>query len=119
MSGASLPSGLSRLTGGSRSVYLVPLLTSNAAEALTGFDLVIQDAASSNSSWKDVAVGAAGPHRYLVAKREACKAPVRQLFLWRADGKTAPRLGWETVGDINRGRGGDALYLEWQAGSSA
>lgn len=102
---------------GGRHVYIKPILTANALEAATGFDLAIRDQPyeGPNARIKDLAKGAGGKYRYLVPKREPGKTPIRQLWLWRADGRQAPRLGWEMTGDINKGRGGDYLLLEWDA----
>ncbi|KAF2265131.1 hypothetical protein CC78DRAFT_427142, partial [Lojkania enalia] len=100
---------------GGKYVYIKPVLTSNAAGAATGFDLAIRDKPydGPNVAIKNLAEGAGGKYRYLVPKYEAGKPPIRQLWLWRADGQQAPKIGWSLVGNINEGRGGDALYLEW------
>ncbi|KAM7188800.1 hypothetical protein V8F20_010410 [Naviculisporaceae sp. PSN 640] len=51
-----------------------------------------------------------GEHRYLVPKQETDKPPIRQLFLWRADGKQAPRIGWSLSPDLNEVEAGMGCF---------
>ncbi|KAF2680996.1 hypothetical protein K458DRAFT_433881 [Lentithecium fluviatile CBS 122367] len=96
-------------------VYIKPILTDNATDAATGFDLLVQDDAYSgpHAGVRDLADGTDGKRRYLVPKQECDKPPMKQLFLWRSDCQQAPRIGWELTSDINEGRG-SPLYLEWE-----
>ena len=97
-----------------RGIYLKPVFTKTASEAITGFDLKVQKDAIPSLQDMDLAdqIGN-GAHRYLVLKREPGQPPIRQLFLWRADGKQAPRIGWKLSPDLNKERGGSGLFLEW------
>ncbi|KAK4463634.1 hypothetical protein QBC42DRAFT_64119 [Cladorrhinum samala] len=99
---------------GNEGIYLKPVFTKTASEAITGFDLKVQKDAIPSLQDMDLAdqIGN-GAHRYLVLKREPGQPPIRQLFLWRADGKQAPRIGWKLSPDLNKERGGSGLFLEW------
>ncbi|KAG6904810.1 hypothetical protein DXG01_007015 [Tephrocybe rancida] len=109
---------------GGKYVWLVPEYTDKTSEALTRFDLIIQDQA--DPRYIDLAAGAGGQYRYLVpSKQDANKEMfITDLTLVRTSNDAtqdlnAGKLVWNGVpqghtGDINHGRKGSYLYLVWQ-----
>uniref|UniRef100_T1IMR4 Uncharacterized protein n=1 Tax=Strigamia maritima TaxID=126957 RepID=T1IMR4_STRMM len=97
-------------------VWLVPVWTTNPAEAATSIQVIIQD--GNNGQYKDMAKGAGGSYRYVkMAHDSASNERITELKLWRTpDGGSKPsKNGWNYwTGDINANRGGDYLYICWQ-----
>jgi hypothetical protein len=94
-------------------VWLVPEYTSQIEEAVTNFDLFIQNTATAGP---DLASGAGGEFRYLVPiKNPREKKKITEIALMRRkDGDLrGPGHGYgnSLTSDINRHRGGDWLYL--------
>lgn len=97
----------------SRYVYIRPLLTDKASEAITGVRAWKQKDADGKNL--DLAKGTGGDFRYVEVTRDASQAPVTGLFLLRsAKAAGVPRHFAGMTVDINEGRGGDFLYLVWR-----
>ncbi|KAI0260944.1 hypothetical protein BC834DRAFT_898167 [Gloeopeniophorella convolvens] len=102
---------------GGEYVWLVPVWSTDTQQALSSFDLAIQNTCDYHLS--DLAKGAAGDWRYPIPVR----SPDTNLFitdvsLFRCDSSAcSPPAGSGFTGktdDINRGRGGKYLYLIWK-----
>ena len=94
-------------------VWLVPKYTTNVDDAVTGFDLFIQE--NADDSKPDLARGAGGKWRYLVpVKIPQERKKITEIALMRRQGGDYSGPGSGYVGrtqDINRHRGGDFLFL--------
>ncbi|KAM5536439.1 hypothetical protein V8D89_009875 [Ganoderma adspersum] len=87
----------------------------SASGSAVGFEIVIQGDA--DGSLKDLAKGAGGDFRYVLAIKDVTKeGKVTQVVLLRLEGALRGRpLGWvgNTI-DINKNRGKTFLYLLWK-----
>ncbi|GJJ07058.1 hypothetical protein Clacol_001257 [Clathrus columnatus] len=95
-------------------VWLVPTFTSNAKDAVTGFNILIQE--KSDSRYKDLARGSGGDYRYCVPLYDIHYiARVTNVRLLRSDDPVpGPPRGYQRMSiDINKGRGHSYLYLIW------
>jgi hypothetical protein len=105
-----------------RYVWLVPEYTRDPSQAASVFDFVTQS--NGNTKYLDLAKGAGGDFRYFIPVynvRE--KAKIVECALLRTGSGTSVeqirQMGWAGIsGDINRGRGGDFLYLIWKTRGS-
>ena len=98
-----------------RYVWLIPVFTSTASAAVTGFSIAIQK--SADPAFNDLAKGAGGDYRYLLLENDAEQAEkVTEVALLRLGEALVERpAGWDgnTI-DINKGRGKTYLYLLWK-----
>ena len=94
-------------------VWLVPEYTTNVDDAVTGFDLFIQEDEDNNKS--DLAKNDSGQWRYLVPfKNPQERKKITEVALMRRQesDSTSPSPGYVArTSDINHNRGGDFLYL--------
>ncbi|PWY72994.1 hypothetical protein BO70DRAFT_399068 [Aspergillus heteromorphus CBS 117.55] len=97
-------------------VWLSPKWQSNESNAVSNVRIIIQ--ANADSSYKDLAHGAGGDYRYLRLERDGDKKITEIRLLRRKDSVdfgTVQSLGFDAYStDINKGRGGDFLYLVWK-----
>ncbi|KAG5725213.1 hypothetical protein E4T56_gene10119 [Termitomyces sp. T112] len=101
-------------------VWLVPVYTTQVSEALTNFDLIIQD--QEDSRYNDLAAGTGGNYRYLIPVRQNNQDLfISKLTLVRSASSlddlfnvTWPGLPQGATGNINAGREGTYLYLSRQ-----
>ncbi|KAI3322313.1 hypothetical protein HD806DRAFT_536151 [Xylariaceae sp. AK1471] len=108
---------------GGEYVWLVPEWTEDRDKAVTYFDVLITG--SSQASKSDLAKGASGKYRYLVPQADVhIEKKLKRLALYRKSNSEGPVHGSDIKDrgytdfstDINAGRGGDYLYLIWEAG---
>lgn len=86
-------------------VFLRPTFTTNRMEAATKFNLLIE---SLPLSHRDLALGSGGAYRYIL--------PVNDINVTRKISRiwlSEREEGDGYTGDINRGRGGRYLFLNW------
>ncbi|PIL29718.1 hypothetical protein GSI_08156 [Ganoderma sinense ZZ0214-1] len=97
-------------------VWLVPAFTTDASQALTGFNIAIQPDA--DPSLKNLADGTQGDFRYLILDQSLMPEaePVTDVVLLRLGSEMTDRPAkWDgNTGNINKGRGGTYLYLLWK-----
>uniref|UniRef100_T1IV27 Uncharacterized protein n=1 Tax=Strigamia maritima TaxID=126957 RepID=T1IV27_STRMM len=98
-------------------VWLVPVWTTNPAEAATSIEVIIQG--HRNDHYSDMAKGAVGSFRYLKMIHDFVSTQrITKLKLWRTPHRdvTPSTRGWKHwTGDINVNRKGDFLYVCWEA----
>jgi len=100
---------------GGANVFLVPVWTLSTTEAVTGLQIIIQSEA--NSKYQDLSKGAGGANRYIkLLKKKNSPTRIKKVGLLRGPGINARKneFGYnECTIDINKGRGGDDLFLCW------
>jgi hypothetical protein len=98
---------------GGKYIYIRPFLTMDRSKAICSVTVLITK--TEDKSRVNLATGAKGDFRYVDVNRDANLPPVTMLLLFRSDKKQRePPPGFNGMsGDINRGRGGDFLYLIW------
>lgn len=100
-------------------VWLVPEYTKSVSDACTGFDVIVQK--DSVSQFPDLASGCGGVYRHLKPAKDSrnqnkvvdvglLRSPTNNTYILAT---TAGRFNCLT-GDINKGRGGDFLYLAYR-----
>ncbi|OXV09573.1 hypothetical protein Egran_02664 [Elaphomyces granulatus] len=97
-------------------VWLSPKWSSESSNAVSNIRIIIQK--ENDPNFEDLAKGAGGDYRYLrLEKNESDKIHALRL-LRRKDEvnyETIHALGFDGFStDINKGRGGDYLYLVWK-----
>lgn len=86
-------------------VFLKPIYTANRSEAATKFKLKIVMFAL---PYRDLAKGTGGSYRYLLPVNDLdVNRKITRIWL------SGDQEGDGYTGDINRGRGGRYLYLNW------
>ncbi|KAI0404132.1 hypothetical protein F4802DRAFT_607591 [Xylaria palmicola] len=108
---------------GGEYVWLTTEWTDDLDKAATYFEVRITG--SAQAGLDDLAKGAGGDYRYLIAQQDAhVEKKIRRLALYRKSNSEGPVTSSDIAGrgytdfstDINAGRGGDYLHLIWQAG---
>ncbi|KAN0076572.1 hypothetical protein V8E54_006714 [Elaphomyces granulatus] len=97
-------------------VWLTPKWSSESSNAVSNIRIIIQK--ESDPNFEDLAKGAGGDYRYLRLERNGSDKIHALQLLRRKDEvsfETINALGFDGVStDINKGRGGDYLYLVWK-----
>ena len=98
---------------GGKYTYVIKVMTTNPAEAATSFVFFNQNTPLPKEYYgDDYAEGAGGDYRYIKKSFDREKSPIRWDNLKLCRG-SVPH-GWGSTTDLNKGRGGDDLYLIWK-----
>ncbi|KAL4744284.1 hypothetical protein BDW72DRAFT_98836 [Aspergillus terricola var. indicus] len=97
-------------------VWLVPRYNFETDNAVSNIRVIIQG--DPDSGYVDLAKGAGGDYRYLRLERDG-GSKIQEVRLLRrndeADFAAVRALGFDGLSsDINKGRGGDFLYVVWK-----